>query len=141
MMRINADRGICTMTDNDDNHADNERERSMLTDARAREELYRRATEKWQQLKKSQTETWADYDAIGEALVEVQREIMRANNLNAPAGPGYQKSIKAWLTARKLNDMDKGVRSRLIELTKHRSEVQEMMAEWSLNHRMEWNHP
>jgi hypothetical protein len=112
-----------------------------LSDQKAREELYRRASEKWQQLKKSETETWGDYAAIGEALFEKQREIMHVLGVNSPHGRGFQKTMKTWLVAHKLNDMDKSVRSRLIELTKYRSEVQEMMAEWSLNQRMEWNHP
>jgi hypothetical protein len=114
---------------------------SMLTEQKAREELYARATEKWKHLKDTHRETWEDYAAIGDALLEAQRQIMHVQGFNKPAGKGYQKAINAWLAKHKLNDMDPGVRSRLVTLTEHKPEVQEMMRGWEMTERMQWNHP
>jgi hypothetical protein len=112
-----------------------------ITEPKARAELYRRATESWEHLKKTHRDTWAHYDTIGIAMVEARNEIMHARDLNQPVGPGYQQDMKRWLIEHRLDDMEKGVRSRLSDLIDHRQEVEEMMAKWSVTQRMEWNHP
>ena len=112
-----------------------------ITDNRAREELYRRATEEWEVLKKTQRETWDKYRVIGEAMVDARAEIMRKRELNQPAGPGYQQDMMKWLVKHRLDDMDKGTRSRLCDLIDHIDEVNQMMAKWELADRMEWNAP
>ncbi len=113
----------------------------LITDNRAREELYRRATEEWEVLKRTHRETWDKYRVIGEAIVEARAEIMRKRELNQPAGPGYQSDMMKWLVKQRLDDMDKGSRSRLCDLIDHIDEVNQMMAKWELKERMEWNAP
>jgi hypothetical protein len=112
-----------------------------ITEKKARAELYRRATESWEHLKKTHRDTWGHYDTIGTAMVEARNEIMHERDLNQPVGPGYQQDMKRWLLEHRLDDMEKGVRSRLCELIDHREDVEAMMAEWSVTQHMEWNHP
>jgi hypothetical protein len=113
----------------------------VTTENRARAELYRRATEEWEVLKKTHREAWAKYRVIGEAMVDARGEIMHRHELNKPAGPGYQKDIMSWLVRHKLDDMHKTTRSHLCELIDHIDEVDQMMTGWSLQQRMEWNAP
>src|SRR6516225_4524916 len=92
-------------------------ERSMpITENTARAELYRRATETWEMLKKTHRETWSRYEVIGEAMIEARNDIMVRVDVNQPAGPGYQKAMKAWLFEHRLDDMDKAIRSKLMDL-------------------------
>ena len=112
-----------------------------ITEQKARAELYRRATESWEHLKKTHRDTWAHYETIGTAMVEARNEIMRDRGLNQPVGPGYQHDMKAWLAEHRLADMEKGVRSRLCELIDHRSEIEQTMEHWTVTQRMLWNHP
>ena len=118
-----------------------------ITENRARAELYRRATEAWETLKRTHRETWAKYKEIGEAMVDARAEIMRKHELNQPAGPGYQKDMMNWLVEHRLDDMHKTTRSHLCDLIEHIDEVEAMMdgdesnKGWSLEDRMEWNAP
>jgi hypothetical protein len=85
--------------------------------------------------------TWDDWMCVGEALDLGQRECMRAANTNKPEGPEFRDAMSVWLGQHGFDAIDKGVRSRLLDLVHNRSEIEKMRREWKSNDRIKLNHP
>ena len=83
-----------------------------------------------------------DWQATGEALVEMQSEAMRQSGANSPVGKGYNA---AWavLAAHlpKLADLDKATRSHAVWLAEHWYKVEPWYAELPPHVRRLINHP
>jgi hypothetical protein len=84
---------------------------------------------------------WADWIAIGEALQVGRAEVMRDAHTNQPAGRRYEKAMAEWLDANGFKEIDKGVRSRLLECRQHRTEIDQWLSRLTDGERFRFNHP
>ena len=84
---------------------------------------------------------WADWIAIGEALQVGRAEVMRDAHTNQPAGRRYEKAMAEWLVANGFKEIDKGVRSRLLECLQHRTEIDQWLSRLTDGERFRFNHP
>ena len=84
---------------------------------------------------------WADWIAIGEALQVGRVEVMRDVHTNQPVGRRYEKAMAEWLVANGFKEIDKGVRSRLLECLQHRAEVDQWLSRLTDSERFRFNHP
>jgi hypothetical protein len=84
---------------------------------------------------------WADWIAIGEALHVGRAEVMRDAHANQPAGRRYEKAMAEWLVANGFTEIDKGVRSRLLECLQHRTEIDQWLSRLTDSERFRFNHP
>jgi len=105
------------------------------------QELIKRGQEAWDSLKRG--ETWEKWQTVGFALDAGQRDIMRALGINQPqdGGRAYAERMSAWLSEYRFSEIDKGVRSRLIQLIQHLPDVEAWRATLDLKRRIEINHP
>jgi hypothetical protein len=83
----------------------------------------------------------ADWIAIGEALQVGRAEVMRDVHTNQPAGRRYEKAMAEWLAANGFKEIDKGVRSRLLECLQHRTEIDQWLSRLTDGERFRFNHP
>ena len=84
---------------------------------------------------------WADWLAIGEALQVGRAEVMRDSHTNQPTGRRYEKAMGEWLVANGFKEIDKGVRSRLLECLQHRTEIDQWLSRLTDSERFRFNHP
>ena len=84
---------------------------------------------------------WADWVAIGEALQVGRAEVMRDAHTNQPTGRRYETAMAEWLVANGFKEIDKGVRSRLLECLQHRTEVDQWLSRLTDSERLRFNHP
>jgi hypothetical protein len=84
---------------------------------------------------------WADWIAIGEALQVGRAEVMRDAHTNQPTGRRYEKAMAEWLVANGFKEIDKGVRSRLLECLQHRTEIDQWLSRLTDGERFRFNHP
>jgi hypothetical protein len=84
---------------------------------------------------------WADWIAIGEALQAGRAEVMRDTHTNQPAGRRYEKAMAEWLVANGFKEIDKGIRSRLLECLQHRIEIDRWLSLLTDSERFRFNHP
>jgi hypothetical protein len=84
---------------------------------------------------------WADWIAIGEALQVGRAEVMRDVHTNQPGGRRYEKAMAEWLVANGFKEIDKGVRSRLLECLQHRTEIDQWLSRLTDSERFHFNHP
>jgi hypothetical protein len=84
---------------------------------------------------------WADWIAIGEALQVGRAEVMRDVHTNQPVGRRYEKAMAEWLVANGFKEIDKGVRSRLLECLQHRTEIDQWLSRLTGSERFRFNHP
>jgi hypothetical protein len=82
--------------------------------------VIRAGQEAWSRLRKG----LADWIAVAEALQHGQHLAMLESRSNAPKGSRFQAIMGEWLRATGFNEIDKGVRSRLLDLFKHRAEIE-----------------
>src|SRR4051794_24053124 len=64
---------------------------------------------------------WPDWIAIGDALLAGRAEVMRDTHTNEPTGRRYEKAMAEWLVKNGFKEIDKRVRSRLLECLQHRA--------------------
>jgi hypothetical protein len=84
---------------------------------------------------------WDDWMAIGEALAVGRAEVMRKVGTNEPIGRRYEKAMAEWLVANSFKEIDKGIRSRLLDCLEHRTEIEAWRSVRTGSERFRFNHP
>jgi hypothetical protein len=84
---------------------------------------------------------WADWIAIGEALQVGRAEVMRDTRTNQPIGRRYENAMAEWLVANGFKEIDKRVRSRLLECLQHLAEIEQWLSRLTDSERFRFNHP
>jgi hypothetical protein len=98
-----------------------------------------RGKDAWESLKRN--ETWEKWIAIGWALDTGQRAVMRRLNVNKPGGGAWGKIFGRWLAENGFDQIDKGVRSRLMSCMDNQAAIEAWRATLSLTERLQLNHP
>lgn len=96
-----------------------------------------RGQEAWGRLKKS----LADWFVVAEALQHGQHLAMLESHSNEPRGSRFQTTMGEWLRATGFDEIDKGVRSRLLKCLKHRVAIEGWHKTLASNKRQQLNHP
>jgi hypothetical protein len=91
----------------------------------------------WGRLKKS----LADWFAVAEALHHGQHLAMLESRTNKPEGARFQAVMGEWLRGTGFAEIDKGVRSRLLNCLKHRTAIETWHATLPSNKRQQLAHP
>lgn len=84
---------------------------------------------------------WADWIAIGQAVLIGRAAVMRDTNTNKPVGRRYERAMADWLVANGFKEIDKRVRSRLLECLQHRDEIDQWLSGLTEGERFRFNHP
>jgi hypothetical protein len=98
-----------------------------------------RGKEAWHRLRTHTT--FEDWKAVGKACSIGQATAMRDAHANKPKGRGYNAAISAWGKKHGFADLDKGVRSRLLDVMSHLAGIEAELAKLSDTKRQELNHP
>lgn len=104
-----------------------------------RDRVCRQGTEAWKRLKREKS--WGDWLKVGEALLVGREWAMHQSGKNKPEGKGYNFAFGEWLAKHKLDDMDKGVRSRLFNVMDNLGLVEEWRKTLTMSERLALNHP
>jgi hypothetical protein len=104
----------------------------------------RQGTEAWKRLKKEKS--WGDWIKVGEALRVGREWAMNQAGIPAgtnrkPEGKGYNMAFCEWLTKYKLDDMDKGDRSRLFSVMDNLGLIEGWRKNLPQTQRLKLNHP
>jgi hypothetical protein len=99
----------------------------------------RQGAEAWRRLKKDKN--WNDWLKVGETLVAWREWAMNQAGTNEPRGKGYNMAFGEKLTHYKLDDMDKGDRSRLFTVMDNLPMIEEWRRTLTLGERLRLNHP
>lgn len=99
----------------------------------------RLGSEAWKRLKK--TKDYNDWLKVGEALQCGREWAMRQAQANKPEGKAYNMAFSEWLQRYKLDDMDKGDRSRLFQVMDALPQIEEWRRTLTLTERLKLNHP
>jgi hypothetical protein len=91
----------------------------------------------WGRLKKS----FADWFVVAIALEHGQHLAMLEAHTNKPVGARFQTVMGEWLRVTGFDEIDKGVRSRLLECLKHRAAIEAWRQTLPSNKRQQLNHP
>jgi hypothetical protein len=100
-------------------------------------DLVIRGQEAWRRLKKS----LADWFTLAEALNHGQHHAMLESNSNEPKGARFQAKMGEWLRTTGFDEIDKGIRSRLLLCLKYRDEIEAWHKALPSNKRLQLNHP
>jgi hypothetical protein len=108
------------------------------------DEIAKRATRAWGELKK--TRDFNLWWKVGEALQALQQEAMNEAGITArsnsrPAGIVFNRAMGELLRQYKLSDIDKGDRSRLLQMMQFRAEITEWHQGLPDSQRVRFNHP
>jgi hypothetical protein len=95
--------------------------------------------EAWNRLRTNHT--WDDWKAVGKACAIGQVTAMHDGHVNKPKGRSFNAAISAWNKKYGFQDLDKGVRSRLLDVMKHLAEIEIELAKLPLTKRQQLNHP
>src|SRR5580704_9455300 len=101
--------------------------------------VYRQGTEAWRRLKRDKN--WNDWITVGEALGQGREWAMNQASTNRPEGKAYNMAFGEWLAKYKLDDMDKGDRSRLFKVIDNRAMIDVCFKTMTTTERMKLNHP
>jgi hypothetical protein len=104
-----------------------------------RETHIRRGQEAWKRHKDDAT--WSDWLAIGQALAIGRQDAMAAAGTNAPSGKGYNIAFGEWLARHHFDDIDKGDRSRLLDVMSNLPAIEAWRARLPQTDRLRLNHP
>jgi hypothetical protein len=97
------------------------------------------AREAWQRIQR--TDLFSDWLLIGSALQIGQAQAMQSAKTNKPKGQRYCAEMSAFLKEYGLHEIDKGARSRLLEVMKHRAEIEAWHQALPIDKRVKLNHP
>jgi hypothetical protein len=100
-------------------------------------DLVTRGREAWSRLKKS----LADWFAVAEALHHGQHQAMVESHSNEPKGARFQAKMGEWWRTTGFDEIDKGIRSRLLLCLKYRDEIEAWHKALPSNKRLQLNHP
>jgi hypothetical protein len=106
--------------------------------------IAKKGTQAWQRIKKDRN--WHDWLVVGEALIALREQAMEMAGIpkgtnHPPTGGNFNSSMGDLLQQYKLDDMDKGDRSRLIKVMENRKEIEAWYNALPLNQRLRLNHP
>jgi len=104
-----------------------------------KDRVCRQGTEAWRRLKREKS--LLDWIKVGEALLIGREWAMNQAQTNRPEGKGYNFAFGEWLQRYKLDDMDKGDRSRLFEMMENLPMISAWRMTLPLNQRLALNHP
>lgn len=104
-----------------------------------RDRVCRQGTAAWQRLKREKS--WVDWVKVGEALIVGRDWAMHQAGTNQPAGKGYNFAFGEWMQKYKLDDMDKGDRSRLFTVMDNLPQIEQWRHTLTLTERLRLNHP
>lgn len=104
-----------------------------------RDRVARQGTLAWARLKKGKS--WTDWLQVGEALQVGREWAMNQASTNQPEGKAYNVAFGEWLAKYKLDDMDKGDRSRLFAVMDNLPAIDEWRLTLTLTERLKLNHP
>jgi hypothetical protein len=104
-----------------------------------RDRVSRLGAEAWKRLKK--TKDYNDWLKVGEALTVGREWAMNQAQTNKPEGKAYNMAFGEWMMQYKLNDMDKGDRSRLFLVMEALPQIEEWRRTLTLTERLKLNHP
>jgi hypothetical protein len=104
-----------------------------------RDRVGRLGSEAWKRLKK--TKDYHDWIKVGEALLVGREWAMNQAETNKPEGKGYNLCFSEYLQRYKLDDMDKGDRSRLFQMMDALPQIEEWRRTLTLTERLKLNHP
>jgi len=96
-----------------------------------------RGQEAWGRLRKS----LADWFIVAEALHHGQHLAMLEARTNKPVGARFQAVMGEWLRVTGFHEIDKGVRSRLLNCLEHREKIEAWQKTLPLDKRQQFNHP
>jgi len=99
----------------------------------------RQGTEAWRRLKRDKN--WNDWLKVGEALQVGRERAMNQAMTNRPEGKAYNMAFGEWLRQYKLDDMDKGERSRLFAVMENLPMIEQWRQTLTLSERLKLNHP
>jgi hypothetical protein len=85
--------------------------------------------------------TFKDWVIVGTALVVVKTSAMAAVHTNKPTGRRYCEEVGALLKEHGLAEVDKGTRSRLLDVMKNRDAVEAWLDTLETPKRLKMNHP
>jgi hypothetical protein len=106
-----------------------------------RETLIKQGQESWQRHIHKGDATWNDWMAIGAALLIGRQDAMAAAETEQPIGSRYNSEFGSWLAHHHFDNIDKGDRSRLIEVIDNLSAIQAWRATLTQTARLRLNHP
>jgi hypothetical protein len=106
---------------------------------KALDALGRQAQAAWHRLKTHRN--WTDWTIVGAFLVHAQNAAMSQIGTDKPVGSAYNKIYGDILRRYKLDQVDKGVRSRLGNIMTNIGEVEAFLATLTLPVRLSLNHP
>src|SRR5262245_37360371 len=96
-------------------------------------------TEAWRRLKDGKN--WDDWVKVGKALQVGRQHAMRTAHTNEPQGKNYSLAFNEWLERHELSDMDKGTRSRLLDIMDKLEMIEEWRQSLEPTKRLTINHP
>jgi hypothetical protein len=99
----------------------------------------RLGSEAWTRLKKCKD--YNDWLKVGEALLVGREWAMNQAQTNKPEGKCYNLCFSKYLQRYKLDDMDKGDRSRLFQMMDALPQIEEWRRTLPLTERLKLNHP
>src|SRR5215469_937012 len=103
------------------------------------EAVLHRGREAWNRLRTNST--WEDWKAVGKAHVIGEATAMRGAHVNKPKGRCYNAAFSAWARKFGFEGLDKGVRSRLLDVMKHLAEIDVWLAKLPATEQQKINHP
>jgi hypothetical protein len=95
----------------------------------------------WRRIKISQSKLWGDWMLIGDGLMEGRRWAMQQAGTNAPEGKGYALAYSEWLDRYRMQDFDKSLRAKLLQLMEERPAVEAWRASLTDQERRDLNNP
>jgi hypothetical protein len=101
--------------------------------------IVRRGRQAFQRLKGDKT--WADWIAVGEALLVGRRAAMLDAHTNRPAGRRYNEIFGTWLKSHGFGCLDKSDRAKLMVCMDRRTEIDTWRLSLPSNQRLQINHP
>jgi hypothetical protein len=104
-----------------------------------RDRVSRQGTEAWKRLKREKN--WNDWLKVGEALQVGREWAMHQAMTNKPEGKAYNTALGEYLVKWKLDDMDKGDRSRLFTVLENLPMIEEWRSTLTITERPKLNHP
>jgi len=112
---------------------------SMLKIGDELDRIGRQGKAAWQRLKKDKN--FEDWRTAGQAVVTARQWAMNEAGTNQPIGSRYNALMADWLARYGLDDMDKGARSRLVEMMDNIGAIEEWRKTLTLTERLSLNHP
>jgi hypothetical protein len=130
-------------TDDDFARDMKERRQAGLTrgQQKDRETHIKQGQESWQRHIHKGDATWNDWMAIGAALLIGRQDAMAAAETEQPIGSRYNFEFGSWLARHHFDNIDKGDRSRLIEVIDNLPAIEAWRATLTQTARLRLNHP